>query len=438
MGTLLRTNANERAFDPTILALSPLFLVSVAVHTSKKGLVIGESSDGDIRAQKQPQPVDHDLSLHLSSYLSSYLGRVQYGKYLPASSTPAYSSINRLHELTDLTLRVGHDSPGSMFDDYDFVIGGMLLCPRAVLAFLLGRLLEASLTLEKEAAQWRPKDSPYDELQETYRSSRIALLSTPVDGMDESCPSNVRLARWKCLASTCLRSTVSELSQIKDCSETAEGRASRSKRGRDNILDLERDMIQETPSLYKSSTSLMWLLLSAFADSSSDFRYASAPEIGRILLASKAGLLYTLFSTPSQWRRQDKERELDMCTGESLRCATAEVVVGAMFQEIDRLLYGYCHVPQSQLSFTMGHSAMNEFYTSAISSTATRKASSAEALSFQRSAIMALSSMCIHADTESLSGLLVFEQAMSRLIRFWTALDADQDQSTTVMPWIQY
>jgi hypothetical protein len=195
-------------------------------------------------------------------------------------------------------------------------------------------------------------------------------------------------------------------------------------------MDFEiSEAIEEPPTLKKIASSLIWLLRSVFADDSSSFRDTAAREVGRVLLENKSSLLYALFSTPSNWRRQDDEEGIDRCSEESLhQCAALELVVAPLFQEIDRLLCRYCQVPQSQLSFTMGNSVMNDVSASGISSVATKKASSKNALSYQRSAVTALSSLCQYADIESPCGLLVFEHSMSRLVRFWTALDSEQSQ----------
>lgn len=417
---------------PTTMILSPLFLLSAAVHTADKVVSLGAGikevsiAEYDCDGHNKLQPVGSDLPVHVASCLD----KVQYWKYLEALSktsdgfsAASFLSINRLHELSDLTLRAARDYAETSSTDYDNIIRGILLRPHTTLAFVLGRPLAPEFLVAGNNDPRRRKDPRFDSLQENYRSSRIALLSTSAAADHENVSSDVRVAKWKCIASTCLNSTVNEMSRIRGSLEASETKC-------DDGMDFEiSEVIEEPPSLKKAATSLIWLLRSVFADDSSSFRDAAAREVGRVLLGNKSSLLYALFSTPANWRRQDVEEGLDRFAEESIHnSAPLELVVAPLFQEIDRLLCQYCQVPQSQLSFTMGHSVMNDGSASGISSVATRKAPSRNALSHQLSAVTALSSLCQYADVESRCGLLVFEHSISRLVRFWTAVDLEHTQ----------
>lgn len=419
------SSSNGIHITQTMLSLSPLFALSAVLATSGNGCPAEDSAWDvmDSSANGGSTPLAHDFV----RVISSCLGRLRYGKYLDvilkseesALSTAAYVAADRTHELCDLTLRIAADESDSSPDTFSPFLREVLSSQLSVLAFILGCRFAPELTARNDESQWRRRDALYDSVQETYRSRRIALLSTCGSGFDDSLPADARIATWKCLSNTALRSTVSEMAQITSRKSAAGARQERSKM--DDSLGLEGDETIDDGSATKNP--LIWLLRSAFADESASFRFSAAKEIGRTLLSNSSSLLYALFSTPANWRRQGENIGMSPSGDESRHTASLEHVVIPLFLEIDRLLCRYCHVPQSQLSFTMGPSVISE-----MGSTMTKKDSSST-LSFQRSAIMVLSSLCQFADVESPCGLLVFEHAIARLIRLWTATENESQNS---------
>ena len=394
----------------TMLTLSPLFALSAVMQLETEG------RDG--RANSSSNHTSRDLVMHLSSCL----GMVSFGKFLDSISkgldrsltATAYLAVDRIHEVSDLAMRIAVDSPDSLPDAYGFVLREVLVNPLSLLSFVLGRRFAPELTAPNDESQRPRRDSLYDTLEETYRTRRVALLSTCATVADENLSPDARIEKWKCLASTCLRSSVGEMAQIRSRPNSSISRYGEAKTGANPDFDGE-ELIDEGNA---TKNPLVWLVRSAFGDESSSLRFLAAREVGRVLLGNKSSLLYALFSTPSNWRRQEMTQDF-LDGGEVRDSAALDHVVTPLFLEVDRLLCRYCHVPQSQLSFTMGPSVISDKI-----STVGRD-DSTKVLSFQRSAVMALSSLCEHADVDSTCGLLVFENAFARLIRLWTAVDTE-------------
>ena len=426
MGQLFSCNSNPwLETTPTMVSLSPLFILSAVLRTVWNQ-VISEGMEEVFNESKGISCGANRTSRDILLHLSSFLGQVQYGKYLDSISKIAskridihtlsaatYLAIDRIHELCDLTLRVALDSHESLPDMYGPIIREILSRPLSVLAFILGRRFVPELSTRDDDTQRRRANALYDAVEETYRSRRIAMLSTCAAEVDERLSLDARILKWKCLANTCLQSTVSEMSQIRSRSTTSKARYDVLKRNDSIGCDGDESVDERT----SSKNPLIWLLRSAFADEAASFRFTATREIGRILMKNKSSLLYALFSTPSNWRRQEANLGISSLEDESLHAALEHVVI-PLFLEIDRLLCRYCHIPQSQLSFTMGPSVVTD-KASAVTDM------DASMLSLQRSAVMVLSSLCQYAYVESPCGLLVFEHALARLIRLWTAIDEE-------------
>lgn len=395
-----------------MLTLSPLFALSAVLQleTEERNGCDGSSSNHTGR----------DLVM----YLSSCLGMVSYGKFLDLISkgmdrsltATAYLAVDRIHEVSDLAMRIAVNNPDSSPDAYGSILRELLLNPLSLLSFVLGHRFAPRLTAANDDESQRPRrDSLYDTLEETYRTRRVALLSTCATVADESLSSEARIEKWKCLASTCLRSSVGEMAQIRSRQNSSISRYNEAKAGASPDFNGE-ELIDEGNA---TKNPLVWLLRSAFGDESSSLRFLAARDVGLVLLGNKASLLYALFSTPSNWRRHVNGAEVSLHGCED--SAALDHVVTPLFLEVDRLLCRYCHVPQSQLSFTMGPSITSDKVSTVAGEDSTK------VLSFQRSAVMALSSLCEHADVDSTCGLLVFEHAFARLIRLWTAVTEKKD-----------
>ena len=154
---------------------------------------------------------------------------------------------------------------------------------------------------------------------------------------------------------------------------------------------------------------LVWIFYAAFVDPDKTVRQYAARNLGLILLGNESRLLFSLFLTKTEWdywENKHDERKL------------ATPLLTRFFQEIETLMFKFCSVPPTQLSYTMGGGTA-QTTTGASSNSTFSDSTTGSTITYQYSALCALSSLCEHADVNRITGALIFEGALRRIIRFW-------------------
>ena len=172
-----------------------------------------------------------------------------------------------------------------------------------------------------------------------------------------------------------------------------------------------------TKPFLEKSTALVWLFEAPFVDPDPKVRRQIAPFLGKTLLRDGASLLGTLFANGNE--RDLLVRDENSRTKES----TAATVISRTFHAIDTLMFKFCQVPQSQLSFTMACTSVNEATNLSSSESSRINQQRETTVVFQYAAIQVLTSFCKNVDPSSYFGRLVFEYSFVRLLRFWTSTD---------------
>ena len=228
--------------------------------------------------------------------------------------------------------------------------------------------------------------------------------------------SQVRLVKWKYLAFVChhcsplqLRKSGGHLKLLASLSAVS---------GNDNKSPADADNHVEDEEV-RCIPSLLWLLRAPFVDEDSLVRDYAAANIGAVLHGDDCKVLYTLLLNDSDWQVWAQDPK-----GTSKRYSSD--IVELLFREIDSLLYTYCYINQSQLSFTAGGVTRSMATADLSSASASRSTSTAAkkaalALSHQISALKALSSICLHANRETPHGRSLFEHSLLHIIRLWVS-----------------
>lgn len=208
--------------------------------------------------------------------------------------------------------------------------------------------------------------------------------------------SRTRLGKWKLVTQACQSVDLISLHAVND----------------DNT---DNDADEATIPSTTKPKNLIWLIEAVFVESDSNLRSYFAMRLGQILLRDGARLLCALFAN---------RREIDSFSREDIlhnKTNTESAVVSRAFLAIDRLLFKFCRIPQSQLAFSFAHTA--ESTRMSVSEECGNVLQVDEAIDLQHTAIQVLASLCRSVDSTSSLQRLVFEYSFVRLIRFWTSTD---------------
>jgi hypothetical protein len=226
----------------------------------------------------------------------------------------------------------------------------------------------------------------------TDLSSEILHMEVP---SNETSDSATRIAMWALFAQAC------QSAKVMDLHATHAGR-----------IACSTDVASK-PFVGKPA-SMVWLVEAPFVDPDPKVRKHMATRLGQVLLRNDACVFLCLFAN----RKEMNSLTQDDSVGNG---STAAIVVSRAFHEIDRLMFKFCQIPQSQFSFTMAHTSASESTCTSMSET--RQKQTDETIDFQYAAIEALASLCRGVNPSSSFGRLVFEYSFVRLLRFWTSMD---------------
>lgn len=220
---------------------------------------------------------------------------------------------------------------------------------------------------------------------------------------------SVRLAMWKLVASICQFSLPSSLRKIGAHEALLLPASERSS-----------EMNDEPDDIFEGNSMLLWFFRAPFADPDKSVREYAADNLGAVLLSDKAKFIFTLFLKNSEWRSWLRDQKHS-----SIRYA--DLIVDRFYREIDSLLYKYCYVDQSQLSFTATAGGSTVESTSFEASTGKATAASGH----QCSALSILSCICRSANIGTPLGLHLFEHSLLRLVRFWVCPNSSRVPCTS-------
>ena len=254
-------------------------------------------------------------------------------------------------------------------------------------------------------------------------SAAFDLLVSPMILTKEdftNMPSQVRLVKWKYLAFACHHCSSLQLRKSGGHVQLlASGSNASGNDKRPPAEELECDDDEEDEGAARCIPSLLWLLQAPFVDPDSLVRDYAADNIGPVLLGNDCKVLYALLLNDSEWHvwAQDSTGSCENYSRD---------IVERFFREIDSLLYRYCYVNQSQLSFTARGPVRSTATADSSSASAFRSRSTGEekaalALSHQISALKALSSICLNANRKTPHGVSLFEHALLHIIRLWVS-----------------
>ena len=275
------------------------------------------------------------------------------------------------------------------------------------------------------------------ETQDYSKTSRVyELLLKPLSNTLLGCEASpeVRLSAFKFLASVVLSCSVEQLrnteeylyfstNQSKEVMDTNEkGGEKKISSKAFNGIDVENcenqcvERLDQSRSDQKTTLSpLVWLFQLAFIDPNSVVRNFAARKFGLVLLKKKSNLLLSLFLTKAEWKQWE------------CKCEDSEIVeflIPRFFKEIEKLMHKYCFVSSTQLSYTMGFGTSSNDKSPVLSTSATATSplpnpATGPNILYQYSALNSLSSLCEYSDVNSITGVLIFEGALLKIIRFW-------------------
>ena len=160
---------------------------------------------------------------------------------------------------------------------------------------------------------------------------------------------------------------------------------------------------------------LIWFLQISFVDDADEIRSFSSQQLGQALLSNSSRVLIAIFV-------KKEEFKTSMSCWKLLKSDFQLLILDRLFREIDKLLHKYCHIAQSQLSFTAigtNFSNNNVYDKKASSSNGSSLTKLEETLQRQVSSVRSISALCEYADTKTHGGRFLLENCLIRLVRFW-------------------
>ena len=144
---------------------------------------------------------------------------------------------------------------------------------------------------------------------------------------------------------------------------------------------------------------LTWFLDTTFMDDDEAVRNFTSKYIGPILLNNNCRVLFGIFRNG---KSVDKSN-----------------IISNLFDKIDQLLYKYCCVDQSQLSFTAAMTLTAQG-TQNLCSTENVKENRKKA-SHQATVVQTIAPLCKYTSLDQNCGIQMLEKGVLRLVRFWIA-----------------